>query len=250
MDRRGRVAKAWFMAGRVAELLYVFTGREVHDVLVRDDLRPGLRELLEITAALGRRMQNLIPGARSRRRRRAQAAAAQALRATRRKPAIIFVCQGNICRSPFAAALLRARVGDNSFNISSAGIMAQSGRKTPNLGVEAAAAYEIDLLTHRSRWLSRELAETASLLIVFDQATGSAVLDRYPDLKVPIILLGELAGLGDLPDPIDGGPVAFKQVYTEIAIAISELIMLIGLDPKRPDRSLMISETAIEGVEH
>jgi hypothetical protein len=61
------------------------------------------------------------------------------------------------------------------------------------------------------------------LLIVFDEITRSALLDRYPDLKVPIILLGDLAGLGDLIDPVEGGPAEFTLVYDQICKAIGEL---------------------------
>jgi predicted ATP-grasp superfamily ATP-dependent carboligase len=50
--RPGPIPMARFMAGRGVELLRVVTGQEVHDVLVRDDPRPGLAELFEIGAAM------------------------------------------------------------------------------------------------------------------------------------------------------------------------------------------------------
>ena len=71
---------------------------------------------------------------------------------------MLFVCQGNICRSPFAEALLRARLGDRAIAIGSAGMMPQPGRPTPIFGLEAAAAHGIDLSAHRSIWLTRQMA--------------------------------------------------------------------------------------------
>jgi protein-tyrosine-phosphatase/predicted ATP-grasp superfamily ATP-dependent carboligase len=227
----GPFATTWFMMGRVAELLRFLTGREMHDVLVRDDPLPGLLELLEIARAVRRRLENLRPGAAARRRRRARAQV-EALQGTKGKSRIIFVCLGNICRSPFAEALLRARLGDVPIAIASAGTMPQPGRPIPALGLEAAAAHGIDLSTHRSAWLTRQMAESASLLIVFDEITRSAVLDRYPDLKASMILLGDLAELGDLVDPVDGGAAVFRRVYEQIATATAELNLLIRAMPR------------------
>jgi len=240
--RRGTAATAWFMAGRVVEMARFFTGKDVHDVLVRDDPRPGLLELYEIAEAVRRRTQNLLPGARDRRRRRAQAAVASALRQSARDPRIIFVCQGNICRSPFAEALLRQQLGDHPVAISSAGMMPQPGRATPVFGLEAAAARGIDLAAHRSRWLTREAAEAASLLIVFDEVNRCAVLDRYPDLTAPVVLLGDVAEIDEIPDPIDGGLAQFRRVYDQIAIATAEMARLIAQKGFGRDRSITRDE--------
>jgi protein-tyrosine-phosphatase/predicted ATP-grasp superfamily ATP-dependent carboligase len=225
MRQLGPAAAGRFMIGRIAELSHFLTGKEIHDVLVRDDPRPGLLELLEIARVVRRRAENLRPGKVGHRRRRARAQVEAIIRAggTRR---VVFVCRGNICRSPFAEALLRARLGDAPVVTHSAGIMPQPGRPTPADGLEAAAPHGIDLSAHRSAWLTRQMAESASLLIVFDEITRSAVLDRYPNLKVPMILLGDLAELGDLTDPVDGGPAEFRGVYDQIATATAELTSL------------------------
>ncbi len=228
--RRGRAATAWFMICRGGELLRVFSGRDVHDVLVSDDPRPGLVELQEIAQNLRRRAANQLPGATRRRRQRARVLV-RALGRNAARPLIMFVCQGNICRSPFAAALLRARLADGRISIGSAGMMPQPGRATPKFGLEAAAAHGIDLRAHRSLWLTRQLAEAASLLVVFDDITRCAVLDRYPETKLRVVLLGDLARLGEIPDPIDDDAARFRQVYCQITMAIAELPPLLA--PRR-----------------
>ena len=132
---------------------------------------------------------------------------------------MLFVCQGNICRSPFAAALLRARLGDNdAISVGSAGMMPQPGRPTPAFGLQAAAAFGIDLAAHRSAWLTREAAKAASLLVVFDETNRGAVFDRYPDLTVPVVRLDELGQPGEIADPVDGGPEEFQRCYQRIAL--------------------------------
>ena len=67
--RLGPLSTAWFMAGRGLELLRGVTGREVHDVLVRDDPRPGLAELREASVVTGQRLVRALPGSAARRRR-------------------------------------------------------------------------------------------------------------------------------------------------------------------------------------
>jgi protein-tyrosine-phosphatase len=206
----------------------VATGREVHDVLVRDDPRPGLAELWEAGAGVWQRLARTLPGAVARQRQRARAQVARAVRDSSGRPHVLFVCQGNICRSPFAAALLRARLGDNgAVSVGSAGMMPQPGRPTPAFGLQAAAAAGIDLTAHRSAWLTREAAEAASLLVVFDEINRAAVFDRYPDLAVPVVRLDELGQPGEIADPVDGGLEEFQRCYQRIAAGVAELARLL-----------------------
>jgi protein-tyrosine-phosphatase len=204
----------------------LFTGREVHDVLVHDDPGSGLVELFEAARAVGRKLGNAVPDAAGWRRHRARAKLAS-LQTIAREWHIIFVCHGNICRSPFAEALLRAQLGDALIAVGSAGMMPQPGRSTPALGLEAAAARGIDLSAHRSTRLTRQMCETASSLIVFDEITRTTLLDRYPDVEVPIILLGDLAGLSQIADPVDGDAAEFGRIYAQIGTAIGELTQLL-----------------------
>jgi protein-tyrosine-phosphatase len=232
------------MIGHIAELSRIPTGREVNDVLVRDDPYPGLIELAETARAISCRIKGLLPGAAAGRCRHARAQV-EALRRTAIEPRIIFICQGNICRSPFAAALLRARLCDRRISIGSAGTLPQPGRATPILGVEAAAEYGVDLSSHRSVWLTRQAVDTASMLIVVDEITRSAVFDRYPDLRPPVIMLGDLTGIGGIPDPIDGGAAQFRRVYKNIAAAIADLAGLITNQPllERGDHSRRLRQS-------
>jgi protein-tyrosine-phosphatase/predicted ATP-grasp superfamily ATP-dependent carboligase len=226
--RLGPLSTAWFMAGRGVELLRVLTGREVHDVLVRDDPRPGLDELWKAGAGMWQRLARTLPGAVARQRKRARAQVARAVRDSAGRPRVLFVCQGNICRSPFAAALLCTRLGNNdAISVGSAGMMPQPGRPAPAHGLQAAAAVGIDLTNHRSAWLTREAAEAASVLVVFDETNRGAVFDRYPDLTVPVVRLDELGQLGEITDPVDGRLDEFQRCYRRIADGVAELVTLL-----------------------
>jgi protein-tyrosine-phosphatase len=75
--------------------------------------------------------------------------------------------------------------------------------------------------------LTRETAEAASLLVVFDETNRTAVFDRYPDLTVPVIRLDELGKPGEIADPVDGGPEEFRRCYQRIAAGVAELAELL-----------------------
>ncbi len=212
------------------ELGRVATGREIHDVLVRDDARPALVELGQVAGKVARRGAALLPGRAVLGRLRARARLAAALRradADRQGAGgtgLVFVCLGNICRSPFAAALLRARLaGRLHLGIGSAGMLPRPGRPSPPFGVQAAAAHGVDLAAHRSTYLFRAEAATAALLVVFDAATRRAVLDRYPDLHARVVRLGDLLDGAEIADPVDGDAAAFAATYAAIAAAVAEL---------------------------
>jgi protein-tyrosine-phosphatase/predicted ATP-grasp superfamily ATP-dependent carboligase len=221
-ERHSPLSAASFVTSRAVELLRPLTGREVHDVLVRDDIAPAVRELRDLAVRawrrLGRRPALVRMWARARVRKACRGAG---------RPRLLFVCQGNICRSPFAAALARILFGEAGPNVESAGTLSRPGRPTPAHGIRAAAARGIDLAAHRSAWLTREAARAASLLIVFDEINRAAVFDRYPDLDVPVICLGDLTGRGSIADPIGGDLADFERVYGRIAADIDELSHLL-----------------------
>lgn len=207
------------LAGRWGvELLRPLTGREVHDVLVRDDPRPALAEFAGAARDVASRIARLVPGAEQRQAQRLVAGARRAQGALR----VVFVCQGNICRSPFAAALLRKEVGGD-IAVASAGMMPWPDRPSPPDAIAEAAGRGVDLAAHRSAWLSAREAEAATLLVVFDDTNRAALLDRHPAAAARVLRLGDLAGLGPIADPWGGGPAAYKRAYDLITQAVGEL---------------------------
>lgn len=147
---------------------------------------------------------------------------------------VVFVCQGNICRSPFAAALLRARLaGTPGIVVTSAGMMPRPGRPTPDLGLAAAQAQGIDLTAHRSAWLDPAAAEAAGLIVVFDEINRGALNARYPDLVPPVVALGDFATppLARIDDPVDGDQTVFDATYAEIARAVDGLATVLTSAP-------------------
>ena len=82
---------------------------------------------------------------------------------------VLFVCTGNICRSPLAEAYLKKLLhkgGPPNVRVSSAGIYAIPGNTTPPEGIETAAQIGLDLDSHRARPLTPETVDQADLIVV------------------------------------------------------------------------------------
>jgi len=228
-----------FTANRISELGRVFTGREIHDVLVRDDLKPGLLELWSIAEKVGGYVARKLPVPAHARRMLAHDSLKKALNAAPRgEVRAVFVCQGNICRSPFAEAMLRSRLTARSgpVTVASFGMMPRPGRPTPDLGVAVAESKGIDLRGHRSAHFSRDETLAATVIFIFDEINRRAILDRYPDLRVPILRLGDFAPrpAGDIEDPIDGGRDVYQAVYDTIEASVNGVVELLNARPRRP----------------
>jgi protein-tyrosine-phosphatase/predicted ATP-grasp superfamily ATP-dependent carboligase/CelD/BcsL family acetyltransferase involved in cellulose biosynthesis len=225
---------AHFVLGRVLEFTRVLTGREIHDVFVYDDPAPGLNELRELIGSIGDRLGCAIRGGRWLARVRGRWLVRRALCRGRDRPvSILFVCQGNICRSPFAAAVLKARLPARLrvIGVGSAGMLPRPGRPSPAFGRKAAEARGFSLDKHRSMHLSPELAEAATVIVVFDDINRQAVWQRYPHISAPVVKLGHFdpaaSGDGDIPDPIDGDQAFYNSTYDAIEASVTGLARML-----------------------
>ena len=102
---------------------------------------------------------------------------------------ILFVCKGNICRSPFAQYYAQ-KIFPGSINIESSGYYSEIGRKCPNKAIKAAKEYGIKLQNHRSTFISKDKIEEAKIIYVFDQENYEMLNKLYPDVRSKISFLG------------------------------------------------------------
>ncbi len=130
---------------------------------------------------------------------------------------ILVLCDGNICRSPTAEALLKAQCPDKQ--ISSAGLVGLEGQ-----GMEptAQAMLEADgqpAPCHVARKLSREMCAEADLILVMEKRQRDKLTQRYPESSGKVFLLTQWNGQQDIPDPYRRSREVFEQVYQRIAEA-------------------------------
>ncbi len=144
---------------------------------------------------------------------------------------IVFVCSGNICRSPFAEATLRAKMfqtGIEDIRVSSAGTI--GGRIafcTPE-AIMAAEEFDVDLSFHRSRQLTEGALAQADLIIVMEESHGQFIKRNWPDNDVDIRLLSEFDRESrrgkDIPDPYGSSIDYYRANYRQIDEAVDGLV--------------------------
>ena len=124
---------------------------------------------------------------------------------------ILFVCSGNTCRSPMAAALMRSIAAEKGLAITadSAGLYATAGMGASQNAKKAMREhYGIDLSEHRSRLLTKEIAEGADLILCMTKAHEDALKKRFPGANA--VLLGAWGGTDqDVPDPFGGDEACY-----------------------------------------
>jgi len=131
---------------------------------------------------------------------------------------VLFVCSGNICRSPMAAEYFRHRAAHSGLShvvVDSAGTLGIEGAPASSDAVAVMSEIGVDLSPHRSKGLTREMLRTSDLVLVMSHRhlEELAVLD--PDGPGRRLLLRAFEA-GPRPDPNPHGlkdPIGRSQEF-------------------------------------
>ena len=157
--------------------------------------------------------------------------ALKALRGRHRPACVLVICHGNLCRSPFAAALLRRAFVRNGVRLDSAGFMGP-GRPSPPAAVAAAGPYGVDLSTHRSELLTPNRVGAADVIVVMDPAQRREICDRFGRARRDVLVLGDFdpdpVEARTIRDPVEQPLVVFEESYARIERCVRELARAIS----------------------
>lgn len=138
------------------------------------------------------------------------------------------VCLGNICRSPLAEGILKAKVSKNIF-VDSAGTAAwHSGNLPDKRSIAVAKTHGIDLTDQRARQFLVEDFDQFDCIYVMDKSNYVNVCRLAPNeaaLKKVELILNEIHPGKDLevPDPYYGGDDGFEQVFQMLDKACEQI---------------------------
>jgi protein-tyrosine phosphatase len=147
---------------------------------------------------------------------------------------VLFVCLGNICRSPLAEGVFRSVLAgegkDRSVEIDSAGTNGFHTSEPPDRrSIHVARNHGIDISDQRCRQLTPRDFTRFDLIVGMDRANMAAIAAREPSGALATSALFHEVALGeqrDIPDPYYGTDADFERVYRMVLAASKGLSKL------------------------
>jgi len=147
----------------------------------------------------------------------------------------LFVCSGNTCRSPMAAAIANAEIATRlripfesleTVNVRalSAGVSARVGAPLTTEAAEVLRSLSVPVKPHAARNLTLELAEQAELIFCMTSAHRKAVVEMLPSVAFKTYCLDAEV---DVDDPIGKGMAAYvacaRQIQALVQLRLNEI---------------------------
>lgn len=133
---------------------------------------------------------------------------------------ILVICTGNICRSPIAEGLLKARLPGKQ--IWSAGTMAMIGHGADPYSVEVSAEHGLDIAAHRAQQLTLPMLQNADLVLTLDGSHSAWINGRYPQFRGKVHKLGKWRKDEDVPDPYRQPREDFVAAYRQMEAQVGD----------------------------
>ena len=143
---------------------------------------------------------------------------------------LVFVCTGNMCRSPMAEGIMKELILDEvdskaqnlPIKVMSAGTHADEGNHASENAVMTAKQHGVDIHLHRSRYLTDEIMNEVDLILTMEKSHTDIIKQNWPHVSS----VYELKNFGrkkyregikaEVIDPIGMGPDVYLDVFNDL----------------------------------
>lgn len=142
---------------------------------------------------------------------------------------LLFVCTGNTCRSPMAAAAARHALESRGWShvaVQSAGLAALSGTPAAENAVHVGSERGLDLTEHEAQPLTPELVEWADLILGMAPGHLAGIIDMGGGAKAALVsdFLDDAAPGSAIPDPIGCDVETYRRTLDQLTEAVDGIL--------------------------
>jgi protein-tyrosine-phosphatase len=144
---------------------------------------------------------------------------------------ILFVCEGNTCRSPFAKGIFMKQVdqrGISGVSSESAGLSALPGNTATFMAQQVAAEHGVDLTAHQAKSASGQLVAWSDSILVMEISHKNSLIREFPEASGKVLLLRQYGRFGStqrgIADPYGLQYEAYRFCFLDIEDAVTGLV--------------------------
>ncbi len=143
---------------------------------------------------------------------------------------VLFVCLGNICRSPLAEVVVKGTAQNRAiehYHFESAGTGDwHIGKAADRRSASKATDYGLDLSNHRAQQITAQKIKKWHWFVAMDQANYQDLLAMGADASRVLMMrqFENPSNIPDVPDPYYGGPEGFEDAYQMLSANAEALL--------------------------
>ncbi len=139
---------------------------------------------------------------------------------------LLFICTGNICRSPMAEGLARHYGHQRGIPLvaSSGSTLGLLDRPAHKHAVKVMAEAGMDIRDHKSQPITGEMVDAADHILVMEIQHAAKLRERFPQADGKIMLLGTFGGGVEIADPLGGWRRRFRKSRDEIRHCVETFV--------------------------